>query len=83
VPPEKSWNCVCKISRTWKVLENEFVPGISQAMMQMANAVMRTQMPNIPVFRIVHPGIAAIVYNTVGQACSIVVHGLCRYSTFQ
>ena len=26
-PPGKSWNCVCKISRTWKVLENEFGPG--------------------------------------------------------
>jgi len=23
-PPGKSWNCVCNISRTWKVLENEF-----------------------------------------------------------
>ena len=23
-PPGKSWNCVCKISITWKVLENEF-----------------------------------------------------------
>ena len=28
-PPGKSWNCVCKISRTWKVLENEFCPGKS------------------------------------------------------
>jgi len=23
-PPGKSWNCVCKISITWKVLENKF-----------------------------------------------------------
>jgi len=29
MPPGKSWNCVCKISRTWKVLENEFGPGKS------------------------------------------------------
>jgi len=28
-PPGKSWNCVCKISRTWKVLENELGPGKS------------------------------------------------------
>ena len=26
-PPGKSWDCVCKISRTWKVLENKFGPG--------------------------------------------------------
>ena len=26
-PPGKSCNCVCKISRNWKVLENEFGPG--------------------------------------------------------
>jgi len=25
--PGKSWNCVCKISRILKVLENEFGPG--------------------------------------------------------
>jgi len=24
--PGKSWNYSCKISRTWKVLEDEFVP---------------------------------------------------------
>ena len=28
-PSGKSSNCVCKISRTWKVLENEFGPGKS------------------------------------------------------
>ena len=28
-PPATSWNCVCKISRTWKVLENEFGCGKS------------------------------------------------------
>jgi len=28
-PPAKSWN-VCKISKTWKVTENEFGPGKSQ-----------------------------------------------------
>ena len=28
-PPGKSWNCVCKISRTWKVQVNEFCPGKS------------------------------------------------------
>jgi len=32
-----------------------------------------------PLFHI-HPDIAAIVYSAVGQACSIVVHRLCRYS---
>ena len=26
-PPVKSWNCVCKISRTWRVLGNEFGAG--------------------------------------------------------
>ena len=26
MPPGNSWNCVCKISRTWKVLENESGP---------------------------------------------------------
>jgi len=29
MPPAKSWNCACKISRTWKILENEFGPGKS------------------------------------------------------
>ena len=53
-----SWNCVCKISRTWKVLENEFgpgnlsgnlkckvleSPGICYAVIRMADAMMRTQ----------------------------------------
>ena len=27
MPPRKSQNCVFKISRIWKVLENEFGPG--------------------------------------------------------
>jgi len=29
MPAGKSWSCVCKISRTWKVLENEVCPGKS------------------------------------------------------
>jgi len=28
-PPGKSWNLYWKISRTWKVLENDFGPGKS------------------------------------------------------
>ena len=35
-----------------------------------------------PLFRVVHHGIPAIVYTTLGQACSIVVRGLRQYSTF-
>ena len=51
--------------------------------------MMRTQTPKYarancytPLFRVVHPGIAAIVYSALGQACSIVVRGLRQYSTF-
>jgi len=33
-------------------------------------------------FHVVHPGIAAIVCSVLGQVCSIVVHGLCWYNTF-
>jgi len=57
--PEKSWNCICKISRTWEVLENEFgsgksgkskckvleSPGICSAMIWTANTVMWMQAP--------------------------------------
>jgi len=35
-----------------------------------------------PLFRIAHLGIAVIVYSALGQVCSIVVRGLCQYSTF-
>jgi len=35
-----------------------------------------------PLFHIVHPGPAAVVYSALGRACSIVVRGLCWYSTF-
>ena len=49
-----SWNCVCKISRTWKVLENEIGPGKSWKskckVLESAgicSAMMRTQMPKI------------------------------------
>ena len=41
----KSWNCVCKISRTWKVLENEFGPGNLSARSWNLLAMMRTHTP--------------------------------------
>ena len=44
-PPGKSWNCVCKISRTWKVLENEFGPGNLSARSWNLLAMMRTHTP--------------------------------------
>jgi len=48
--------------------------------------MIRTQMPKCARPRnsvpIVHLSFAAIVCGALGQACSIVVHGLCRYNTF-
>jgi len=75
--------------RTWKVLENEFGSEKSWNLLGSdaddghSDADADTKMcVSAHLFRIVHPGIAAIVYSAFGQACSIVVRGLRRYSTF-
>jgi len=60
-PPGKFWTCVCNISRTWKVLENEFGPGYLSArswkVLEFARQLCRRQnmCVHTPLFRIVHP----------------------------
>ena len=94
-PLGKSWNCVCIISRTCKVLENEFCPGKSWTFKckvlespEICYAMMWTQLcgcrrQNMHIRApLIHPSIAAIVYSACGHACSIFVCGLCRYTMF-